>query len=121
MSGLRTGILPSYGKYVGYGDLLPSLCGGTLDEVPELYRLGSPINHIGPHCPPTLQLQGAHDAGGMVPDVRRLHRALRRAGATSVYVEFPDTEHAFDLVFPKWSPAAQAATYDTERFLALMV
>jgi acetyl esterase/lipase len=68
-----------------------------------------------------LLLQGAHDMGGMAPDVRRLHRALRQAGATSVYVEFPNTEHGFDLFFPKWSPAAQAATYDTERFLALMV
>jgi hypothetical protein len=38
---------------------------------------------------------------------------------SSVYVEFPNTEHTFD--FPMWSPAGQAATYDTERFLALMV
>jgi len=42
-------------------------------------------------------------------------------GTTSVYVEFLNTEHGFDLFFPRWSPAAQAATYDTERFLALMV
>lgn len=118
---LRTGILPPGGKYAGYTDLLPSLLGGTPEYVPELYRLGSPINHVGPHCPPTLQLQGAHDLAGMMPDVRRLHRALRGAGVASVCVEFPDTEHAFDLVFPKWAPAAQAATYDTERFLALMV
>ena len=97
------------------------LLGGTPNEVPELYRLGSPINHVGPHCPPTLLLQGAHDMGGMVPDVRHLHWTLRQAGVPSVYVEFPDTEHGFDLIFPKWSPAAQAATYDTERFLALMV
>ena len=118
---LRTGILPPGGKYAGYTDLLPNLLGGTPEDVPELYHLGSPINHVGPHCPPTLLLQGDHDLGGMVPDVRRLHRALRGAGVASVCVEFPDTEHAFDLVFPKWAPAAQAATYDTERFLALMV
>lgn len=117
----RTRILPPYGKYVDVADLLPSLFGGTLDKVPELYRLGSPINHVGLHCPPTLLLQGAHDTAGIAPDVRRLYRALRQAGVTAVYVEFPDTEHAFDLVFPKWAPAAQAATYDTERFLALMV
>jgi len=117
----RTSILPPGGKYAGYTDMLPNLFGGTPDEVPELYRLGSPINHVGPHCPPTLLLQGTHDLAGMVPDVRRLHRALRQAGVASVCVEFPNTEHAFDLVFPKWAPAAQAATYDTERFLALMV
>jgi acetyl esterase/lipase len=117
----RTRVLPPDGELVGLAELLPSLLGGTPDEVPELYHLGSPINHVNSHCPPTLLLQGAHDIGGMVPDVRRLHRALRKAGATSVYVEFPDTDHAFDLTFPKWAPAAQAATYDTERFLALMI
>jgi acetyl esterase/lipase len=119
--GRRTRILPPGGECVAYADFLPNALGGTPDEVPELYHLGSPINHVGPHCPPTLLLQGTHDVFGMVPEVRRLYRALRQAGVPSVYVEFPDTDHAFDLVFPKWSPAAQAATYDTERFLALMV
>jgi acetyl esterase/lipase len=119
--GRRARVLPPDGKYVGYADFLPNLLGGTPDEVPELYQLGSPINHVGPHCPPTLLLQGMHDVFGMAPDVRHLHRALCKAGDTSVYVEFPDTDHAFDIIFPKWSPAAQAATYDTERFLALMV
>jgi acetyl esterase/lipase len=98
---------------------LPTFLGGTPDTVPELYRLGSPINHIGPHCPPTLLLQGAHDL--LAPDARRFYSALRKAGIKSLYVEFPDTEHGFDFLFPKWSPSAQAATYDTERFLALMV
>lgn len=117
----RTRLLPPEGRAVGPADVLPGLLGGAPDEATELYHLGSPINHIGPHCPPTLLLQGAHDLAGMLPDVRRLHRALRRAGVASVCVEFPDTDHAFDLIFPKWAPAAQAATYDTERFLALMV
>ncbi|MDY7078101.1 MAG: alpha/beta hydrolase [Chloroflexota bacterium] len=117
----RARILPPYGKLVDHVGMLPSLLGGTPDEAPELYHLGSPINHVGPHCPPTLLLQGAHDTIGMLPDVHRLHRALRRAGATAVYVEFPDTDHAFDLILPKWAPVAQAATYDTERFLALMI
>ena len=44
-----------------------------------------------------------------------------RRGATSIYVEFPDTEHGFDLACPMTSPVAQSATYDTERFLALML
>jgi acetyl esterase/lipase len=116
----RTQILPPYGQLTDTTDCLSSLMGGTPQKVPELYHLGSPINHVGPHCPPTLLLQGAHDSAGMVPDMRRLYRALRQAGVPSVYVEFPDTEHAFDLIFPKWAPVAQAATYDMEHFLALM-
>ncbi len=108
-------------EFLPMDEWVPNFLGGTPDTVPELYRLGSPITHVGPHCPPTLLLQGAHDVSGMTPDVRRLQRALREAGVTSIHVEFPSTEHGFDTIIPRWSPAAQAATYDTERFLALMV
>jgi acetyl esterase/lipase len=101
--------------------MLTDLLGGTPEEVPHLYDLGSPIRHAGPDCPPTLLIQGGHDAGGFVPDARRLHQALRDAGVTSVLLEIPNTSHGFDLFFPRLSPAAQAATYDVERFLALMV
>jgi acetyl esterase/lipase len=101
-------------------DMLTDLLGGTPEEVPHLYDLGSPIRHVGPDCPPTLLIQGGHDIGGFVPDAGRLHQALRDAGVTSVYLEIPHTGHGFDLFFPRVSPAAQAATYDVERFLALM-
>ena len=38
-----------------------------------------------------------------------------------VYVEFPWTEHAFDLLYPPLlGPAAQTALYDLERFLAYL-
>lgn len=117
----RRRLIPSYGRSASPLRYIPNLLGGEPEEVPGLYRLASPVNHVGPHCPPTLQLQGTHDAGGMQPDVVRLHQALTEAGVLSVCVELPDTEHAFDVVLPRWSPAAQAATYDTERFLALML
>lgn len=107
-------------ELIPMADLIPNFLGGTPDEVPKHYFLASPINHVGQHCPPTLLLQGAHDFAGMAPYVRRLHSALRNAGVTSIYLEFSETEHGFDLFLPKWSPAAQAATYDVERFLALM-
>jgi acetyl esterase/lipase len=116
----RTRFLAPDGEAVGAGDMIPGLLGGTPDQVPELYELGSPINHVGPHCPPTLLLQGADDLSGMTPDVRRLHRTLLAAGVPAIYVEYPHTEHGFDLILPRWSPAAQAATYETEHFLALM-
>jgi acetyl esterase/lipase len=108
------------GQAVDASGLLPDLLGGRPEEMPEPYHLGSPIYHVGPHCPPTLLLQGAHDFTGIAPDVRRLYRALRATDVPCVYVEFPATEHAFDLFSPNSSPSAQAALYDTERFLALM-
>ena len=33
----------------------------------------------------------------------------------------PQTDHAFDLIFPKISPSAHNAFYDMERFMALLV
>jgi acetyl esterase/lipase len=99
-------------------NLIPNLLGGTPEQVPERYRLGSPITHVGNHCPSSLLLQGEHDFSGVAPDVRRLHEALLRAGCWSVYFQLANTEHGFDLYKPRWSPPAQAATYVTERFLA---
>lgn len=98
-----------------------SLLGGTVYEIPETYRSMSPVSRLGPHCPPTLLFQGRDDAFGLAPAVRRLHHSLQAAGVTSILVEFPHTDHAFDLVLPQVSPVAQAATYYLERFLALLV
>ena len=37
-----------------------------------------------------------------------------------IHVEYPQTEHAFDVVIlTRYSPANQAALYELERFLAL--
>jgi acetyl esterase/lipase len=100
---------------------LNQLFGSTPQEFTEIYRSLSPFAHIGPHCPPTLLLQGADDFFMLAPGVRRLHLALLQSGVKSILAEFPHTDHAFDLILPQISPAAQAATYDVERFLALMI
>jgi acetyl esterase/lipase len=117
-------LLPRDAEITVPRDLIPSVVGGTPDQVPERYRLGSPIEHVGPHCPPTLLIQGAHDYSGMLPDVVHLHRSLRAAGVTSVYVEYPEADHGFSVIAAgaaRWAPAIQAVLYDVERFLALMV
>jgi acetyl esterase/lipase len=101
--------------------LLPSLLGGTPMEVPELYDLASPSTYASGSCPPTLLLQGSHDFSGAASQVIRLHKSLLKAGVISYLYELPDTEHGFDLYKPGWSPAAQAATYVTERFLASLL
>jgi acetyl esterase/lipase len=104
--------------------LLVNLMGGTLKELPEAYRQASPLAHVGAHCPPTLQIFDENDFVVDASHGRRLHQALREAGVPSVYLEFPETVHGFDQyigVSRRVAPAAQAATYDIERFLALMV
>jgi acetyl esterase/lipase len=118
--GHRSRFLPAYGGFVEPQNILPNIVGGTPEEKLDEFRFGSPVYHIGDHCPPTLLLQGTHDFAGMHPDVQRFHKVLVEAGVPSLLVEFPNTEHAFDILSPKWSPATQAATYDVERFLALM-
>lgn len=81
----------------------------------------SPMAHVGSRCPPTLFLQGLHDHVIPVQDVQALHKALVAAGRPSVLVELPQVEHAFDMIALQVSPPAQAALYDVERFLALLV
>ena len=88
------------------------------ESATAMYDLASPIHHVNSACPPTLMFQGAHDAVVPLDAARRLHRSLEAAGVPVVYVEYPWTEHAFDLMYPPLAnPAAKAALYDLERFL----
>jgi acetyl esterase/lipase len=116
----RSAFLPAYGRYIVPEEILLDVVDGTPEEKLEALHLGSPLHHIGDHCPPTLLLQGTHDFAVMHPDIRHFHHTLVEAGLPSILVEFPNTEHAFDILSPKWSPATQAATYDVERFLAII-
>jgi acetyl esterase/lipase len=122
----RTRAFPAYrhSNMPGGALLLIYLLGGTLKEIPDVYGQASPIAYVGPHCPPTLQLFDEYDFVINVSHGRRLHQALCEAGATSIYIELPDSVHGFDQYFGvsrRVAPAAQSATYDIERFLALMV
>ncbi len=97
---------------------LDELLGGQPDEVPEMYELASPITHVCPGSPPTLLFHGEHDMLVPVEGTRALERTLQEDGVPVASHIFPRTDHAFDLILPKISPAAQAALYETERFLA---
>ena len=102
-------------------DMLAEMLGGTPREIPDTYKLLSPIYHVDDKSPPTLLLQGADDVFDLAPGVRGLQAKLKEANVPVVWVEFPNTEHAFDLMVPQISPVAQAATYDVERFLAMLI
>ena len=101
-------------------NMMRALFGGIPVEVPDEYRLGSPLTHVDPYCPPTLLLQGADDFIVSAEAVRLLADRLRQAGVPVVHVEYPQTDHAFDLILPRLSPVARASLYETERFLALL-
>lgn len=96
------------------------LLGGIPETVPERYALFSPTTHVQPGCPPTLLIQGKEDVIAPVTATNLLCEQLVAAGVPAVNIVFPHAEHGFDLVLPRFSPAAQAALYYEERFLALM-
>src|SRR5215217_413878 len=108
------------GKTGAVGAMEP-LLGGTPQTVPDLYALFSPITHVKPGSPPTLLIQGKDDVIAPVSATNLLFEQLVAAGVPAVNIVFPHAEHGFDLVLPRWSPAAQAALYYEERFLALMI
>jgi acetyl esterase/lipase len=81
----------------------------------------SPTNHAGSGAPPTLLLQAGHDRIVPLETARNLHRRLAVAGVPLTCVEYPATEHAFDLVLPWFSPAAQAVWHDIDQFLNLIL
>jgi acetyl esterase/lipase len=113
-----------YSNMPGGALLLVNLFGGTLNEVPKKYRLYSPITYVDSCCPPTLQIFGDDDFVIDPSQGRKLHHALQAANVPSVYVELPDTVHAFNQYIGlshRIAPAAQIATNDIEQFLALMV
>ncbi|MBK9053709.1 MAG: alpha/beta hydrolase [Chloroflexi bacterium] len=114
-------LLPLDGEFVSTAELVPHLLGGALADMPELYDDSSPIRYVGPHCPPTLLINGAHDFAVEVSQHQRLHGALVAADVAAAHIEFPLTDHAFDLFFPAINPAGQSALYDLERFLALLM
>lgn len=103
---------------VQFGRFIPALVGCEPAEAPETYRRLSPLAQVGPHCPPTLLLQGSDDMFGLAPQVGDLHQALRRAGVPVVWAEFPHADHAFDMVLPQVSVPARVATHAVEWFLA---
>lgn len=113
---------------IARAELMCNLLGGLPDEVADRYALASPITHVDPECPPTLLFHGEHDFMVPVAAARRLYQALVAARVPVVYVEFPQTDHAFDLAsmsanlgsLSQQSPPAIAALYDLDRFLALM-
>ncbi len=104
----------------GRKNYIAHLLGGSPDDTPQAYALLSPIRLLGPHCPPTLLLQGTEDFFQFAPPVRQLYTDLQAASVPAVLIEYPHADHAFDLVLPQISPVAQAAIYDVERFLALI-
>ncbi len=105
--------------FINAGAFAP-LLGGHPDECPETYALFSPITHVHTHCPPTLLIHGEHDIMAPVNATLSLHARLLEEKIPAVLHILPQTDHAFDLQLPNFSPSAHNAFYDINRFLSLI-
>jgi len=99
--------------------ILELFIGGTPDQKPEHYRHASPITWISKASAPTLSIYGARDHIVEARFGRMLDAALTKAGATSVLLELPWSEHSFDAV-PNGMGRQIALSY-TDRFIAWAV
>jgi len=90
--------------------------GAPLESGVEPYQQASPINLVRAGLPPTLSIYGARDNVVERKYGVLLHEKLQAAGNTSVFVDIPWADHAFDEVPNGWS--GQLSLYATERFLA---
>jgi acetyl esterase/lipase len=73
-------------------------------------------SHAAHRAPPSLLIYGGRDHIVLPRFGAMLDAHLRAVDATSVFLEIPWAEHAFD-VLPN-GPSGQLALYYTERFLA---
>lgn len=96
--------------------VLEAFLGGTPDQLPDQYAKASPITYVTRQLPATLLVHGSRDHIVEVRFARNMHKRLREANSTSVLLEIPWAEHAFDSIFQ--GPSNQLALYYTERFLA---
>jgi acetyl esterase/lipase len=107
-------------QFMPYGGRSDWLTGGAPQEVPERYAQASVYTYIQPDCPPTLLMHGTHDEMAPVDAVRQLQNHLEEAGVPVTAVYLPHTDHGFDVIGTRWSPAARVAIYTLERFLAVL-
>jgi acetyl esterase/lipase len=96
--------------------ILETYLGGTPDTVPAAYHDASPVTYARPRVPPTLLIYGARDHIVEARFGRELNDRLQENGTTSVLLEIPWAEHAFDAMPNGLS--GQIALYYTERFFA---
>jgi acetyl esterase/lipase len=95
--------------------ILEAFIGGTPAQKPEHYRHASPITWVSRISAPTLSIYGGRDHIVEARFGRMLDAALKKAGATSVLIELPWSEHSFDA--PRNGLGRHIALYYTERFI----
>jgi acetyl esterase/lipase len=95
--------------------LIAQFLDGTPDQRPHAYADASPITRASQPHPPVLVITGNRDHIVEPRFGPMLHHKLVENG-TSVFLNMPWADHAFDFV--SFGPSSQIALYYTQRFLA---
>ncbi|BCA56290.1 hypothetical protein W02_34300 [Nitrospira sp. KM1] len=74
-----------------------SYIGGTPDEVPDRYRILSPLSHIDASTPPTITIIGGSDRLVALDHVRLLDHALSTASVPHETYVLDANDHGFDV------------------------
>ncbi|MBU6173413.1 MAG: alpha/beta hydrolase [Planctomycetes bacterium] len=78
--------------------VLKGVFGGTLDEIPSVYRQASPITHVDQNDPPMFLFHGTKD--WLVPEdnCALMRSKLRECDVEHVYLEVPEKGHLSTFV-----------------------
>ncbi len=76
--------------------------GGAPDDVPDAFRLASPVTHVNERTPPTLLFHGGHDQLIRDENMDLLTRRLATAGVPYRSLLLPYAQHGFDYNFHGW-------------------
>ena len=74
-------------------EIVRQVMGGSAAELPEAYRLASPIHHVGPGSPPHLIAHGTDDEIVPFEQSTQYVAALEGAGVEVTMVELPGVRH----------------------------
>jgi acetyl esterase/lipase len=89
--------------------------GGTYQQVPENYRLSSPVEFVNKRSVPTLIIHGGNDVLVAYDHSRRLNEKLQQNGIKHYWLKLPWATHGFDYNLN--GPGGQLSTYAVDRFL----
>jgi len=116
----RMGYIPESYTIKDDLNIIRQMLGGSPEEIPDVYEMLSPINHVDPRDPPTMIFQGEDDFFRLAPSLRELEHKLKQTGVPVIYIELPYTPHGFDLFIPQISPVALRSFREMDRFLFLI-
>jgi acetyl esterase/lipase len=91
--------------FMGLTKIPRTFLGGTKKQVPENYRLASPINYVTKDTPPTLVIVGGLDP--IYSQSKMYHDALQKAGVHVEMKIYPLQTHGFDFQF--WRKSSKDA------------